>query len=119
MTALEAQQQADLRRMLDQLERELEELLADSLGLSETVQLDQARVGRLSRMDALQHQAMAQEQRRRASVRLDRVRARIAEHEGRDPDFGLCRTCLEAIPWARLTALPDALFCVDCQDQSG
>ena len=52
------------------IELQLEELTADNaLGQSaqKTVELDQQSVGRLSRMDALQSQAMAQAQQRRKS----------------------------------------------------
>ena len=109
---------ADVRRLrqgLEALRAELEQQLSDAGGISGTVELDQARVGRLSRMDALQHQAMAKEQKRRAEMRLERVEARLAEADANDPDFGLCRDCLERIPWPRLEAIPDALFCTGCQ----
>jgi DnaK suppressor protein len=56
------------------IELQLQELTAeDELGQSSqrTVELDQQSVGRLSRMDALQSQAMAQaQQRRRDTLRL-------------------------------------------------
>ena len=56
------------------IELQLQELTAeDELGQSSqrTVELDQQSVGRLSRMDALQSQAMAQaQQRRRDTSRL-------------------------------------------------
>ena len=56
------------------IELQLQELIVeDELGqsLQRTVELDQQSVGRLSRMDALQSQAMAQaQQRRRDTLRL-------------------------------------------------
>ena len=116
MTELAATQARHLCQLLEALKAELEQQLADAGGISGTVELDQARVGRLSRIDALQHQAMAKEQRRRAQVRLERVCARLAEAEADDPDFGLCRDCFEPIPWPRLEAIPDAIFCTDCQE---
>ena len=115
MTELRPDQARRLRQLLEALKAELEQQLSDVGGISQTIELDQARVGRLSRMDALQHQAMAKEQRRRAEVRLHRVSARLDEAVVNDPDFGLCRDCLEVIPWPRLEAIPDALFCTDCQ----
>ena len=115
MTELSVGQRADLQQRLQGLRVELEQQLSDAGGITGTVELDQARIGRLSRMDALQHQEMAKEQRRRAEARLERVRARLGEAEAGDPDFGLCRDCLEMISLARLEALPDTLFCAECQ----
>ena len=77
-----------------------------------TVTLDQQSVGRLSRMDALQVQAMAQaeEDRRQMRLRLiDAALARIGEGE-----YGYCMTCGTDIPEKRLTVDPAAAQCVDC-----
>ncbi|MBM64787.1 MAG: molecular chaperone DnaK [Myxococcales bacterium] len=119
MTAGAEPHTRQLRQRLEALRDELRQQLSDVGDISGTVELDQARIGRLSRMDALQHQAMAKEQRRRAEERLERVLARLAEAEADDPDFGLCRDCLEPIIWARLEAIPDALFCTACQQLRG
>ena len=69
------------------IEQQLEELIAeDVLGHSaqKTVELDQQSVGRLSRMDALQSQAMAQAQQRRRDVLKGSLQAalqRLLEEE--------------------------------------
>ena len=78
------------------------------------VELDQQSVGRLSRMDAMQVQAMAAAQsRRRAAerVRLRAALARIAEGE-----FGYCTECGEAIGDRRLALDPGISLCVDCAE---
>jgi DnaK suppressor protein len=78
-----------------------------------TVILDQSSVGRLSRMDALQQQAMAagwKETLLREQRRLEAARVRLGE--GR---FGACCRCGEWIPRDRLEADPGAPFCTDCQ----
>jgi hypothetical protein len=49
----------EIRARLEARRAELEALDATARSATETVELDQARVGRLSRMDALQGQAMA------------------------------------------------------------
>ena len=36
----------------------------------------------------------------------------------RDGDYGLCETCEEAIPLARLQALPYATLCIQCQREA-
>ena len=62
------------------IEQQLEELTAeDVLGQSaqKTVELDQQSVGRLSRMDALQSQAMAQAQQRRRDAHKQALQAAL------------------------------------------
>ena len=77
-----------------------------------TVELDQQAVGRLSRMDAIQNQAMAQATARRRGVERQRIHAalkRIGTGE-----YGYCTACGEAIPAARLDADPAIPLCVAC-----
>lgn len=77
-----------------------------------TVILDQQSVGRLSRMDAMQRQAMAQAASRRRASRRARIEAalrRIAEDE-----FGFCQDCGEDIGKPRLSLDPTAPTCVSC-----
>lgn len=76
------------------------------------VELDQQSVGRLSRMDALQMQAMAKavEQRRQARlVALDQALRRM-----KDGDYGFCRDCDAFIGAKRLAIDPAAPKCVRC-----
>lgn len=87
-------------------------LAAASAGDRRPVELDQARVGRLSRMDAMQSQAMSIETERRRQAELGRIEAalgRIAEDE-----FGYCLSCGEAIAPKRLELDPANPLCVDC-----
>ena len=66
-------QLAEIKDLLLDLRRQLLNTIDDVGGSAETVELDQAMVGRLSRMDAMQHQEMAKAQKRRATLRLQRV----------------------------------------------
>ena len=97
------------------IELQLQELTAeDELGQSSqrTVELDQQSVGRLSRMDALQSQAMAQApQRRRDTFKTSLIAAlqRLEEEE-----FGYCVDCGGAIEEARFLASPVILKCMSC-----
>ena len=78
----------------------------------QTVELDQARVGRLSRMDAMQAQAMSKETGRRRRQKLIQIEAallRIDQH-----DYGICQECGEDIATARLEADPTVLLCIEC-----
>jgi DnaK suppressor protein len=79
---------------------------------TKTVNLDQQAVGRLSRMDALQQQAMAKAQmNRRATlgVRISAALLRITEGE-----FGFCTDCGAALRPARLEADPTIPRCISC-----
>ncbi|MDE0241709.1 MAG: TraR/DksA C4-type zinc finger protein [bacterium] len=76
------------------------------------VMLDQSRVGRLSRMDALQVQAMAKEQERRR--RAERGRIKAALERLADGTWGLCTECGETIAEARLDFDPTVTLCIRC-----
>jgi len=79
---------------------------------SQPVELDQSRVGRLSRMDALQGQAMAQETERRRKNELARIEAALLRVES--DDFGYCVNCDEEISGKRLELDPSTPLCIDC-----
>ena len=90
----------------------LVELAEHAEGAKKPVELDQTRVGRLSRMDALQGQAMAQETARRRDnevVRIDAALKRIEQDE-----YGYCLSCGEKIAVKRLALDPTAAVCVTC-----
>lgn len=78
----------------------------------ETVELDQQSVGRLSRMDAMQQQAMAEAQER--SRQLDLQRIEMAERRIKDGDYGYCVECENEIALGRLKIDPMAERCVNC-----
>lgn len=109
----------DLKYFKKRLEDRLDDLTA---GLErqkkETapVELDQTRVGRLSRMDAMQQQAMSQ-----AVSRLtDLERQRILSALGRmkSGDYGYCITCHEKIAEGRLRFDPSVLTCISCAKEA-
>ena len=76
------------------------------------VTLDQQSVGRLSRMDALQGQAMAQGLETRRAARLAAISAALTRIE--DVEFGWCADCGDFIGHGRLEADPCAYRCVGC-----
>lgn len=86
---------------------------------TETVKLDQSCVGRLSRMDAMQGQAMSQESQRRREQALQRISAALRRID--EGDYGNCVDCGELIADARLAIDPSTLLCIVCagkQDQA-
>ena len=102
---------------LDQMERELTVLEDATFEGRAPVELDQTRVGRLSRMDAMQGQAMntAISARRRAmKLRIAAARERL-----NDGEFGYCLTCGDRINEKRLTLDPTTPLCTSCAQQTG
>ncbi|GMR15799.1 MAG: hypothetical protein BMS9Abin31_0089 [Gammaproteobacteria bacterium] len=79
---------------------------------SKTVELDQSKVGRLSRMDALQGQAMTQETKSRHEEGLRKISAALSRIES--GDYGYCLECDELISTARLGVDPAAALCIRC-----
>ena len=100
------------RKRLSEKKRELEDVAASSRESRKPVELDQSRVGRLSRMDALQDQAMALETERRREVELRRIDA--AFDRLKTGEYGYCLTCGEEIEPKRLEFDPATPVCIDC-----
>lgn len=83
---------------------------------SQPVQLDQQMVGRLSRMDAMQQQQMAQASQAHMLAHFHRVQLALQALE--EGDFGFCRDCDQGIGFARLKIRPDSPLCVSCQQRN-
>jgi len=103
---------ADTRARLLELREQLESVAAVSDDASQTVELDQARVGRLSRMDALQAQAMSQASGRRREMMLRNISAALERID--NDDYGRCQSCEEMISYGRLESDPTAVLCIEC-----
>jgi len=113
MDELTHEQTEALREQLVRLAAELEDNLRANASAADPVVLDQSSVGRLSRMDAMQQQAMAKATRQKAQLRLTQCKVALSAF-GRD-EYGLCRKCEEPIGYPRLSAKPEAPFCLECQ----
>ncbi len=104
------------RNMLEKQKLELEELQEMSEESRDTVTLDQQTVGRLSRMDAMQMQAMAQATERQRKLQLEKIESalkRIDENE-----YGYCSNCGEEIEEKRLQIDPATLLCINCAQKT-
>lgn len=91
---------------------ELEALEALSDEDRKPVELDQQSVGRLSRVDAMQRQAMAfasQVRRQHEARRITAALGRIASG-----DFGYCGSCGELVPLPRLRLDATIVTCIAC-----
>ena len=83
---------------------------------AQPVELDQSRVGRLSRMDALQGQAMLQEAGRRREKELVQISRALKRLEF--GEYGECLDCGEAIAVGRLEVDPAATLCIRCAESN-
>ncbi len=100
------------RKRLLALRKETQEVSERSAQSRQAVKLDQQSTGRLTRMDAMQQQAMAQAQERNrvaTLVRIDQALKLI-----NDGEYGYCQTCGEKIAEKRLEIDPTATHCVAC-----
>lgn len=110
-----AEKQLDLEyyknKLIDSKEQLIKEEQAGEDSIK-TVELDQSKVGRLSRMDAMQSQAMAVESKRRREIRVIRIESALKRIE--QDDFGYCTHCGMEIDGSRLGFDPAVLLCIDC-----
>ncbi|WP_171179645.1 TraR/DksA family transcriptional regulator [Ruegeria sp. HKCCA4633] len=91
---------------------ELEQLSASALKAQAVVELDQQAIGRLSRMDALQNQAMAKAQQANRDIEKSRLQAALVRIE--EEEYGYCEDCSDRIPDGRLSLDLAASKCVSC-----
>ncbi len=103
-----------LKSKLRERREELRAQDAETEASRGAVTLDQQSVGRLSRMDALQQQAMAEAESRRRKSDLARIDAAFRRIE--QGEYGWCDECGEAIGKKRLQIDPMATRCVGCAE---
>ena len=84
------------RRRLSERKSELESLSELAEGARQPVELDQQAVGRLSRMDAMQQQAMAQATER--ARQRDLLRIEMAERRIADESYGYAKNATTKFP---------------------
>lgn len=81
---------------------------------SRPVHLDQQNSGRLTRMDAMQKQAMASEIQRRRKLRRLQLQQTLKRMD--EKEFGYCANCDDEIPEGRLDVDPTFHLCVKCAE---
>jgi DnaK suppressor protein len=103
----------DFPRFRELLLKRRQELLSeDQISAERAAELDQKQLGRLSRMDALQSEAVSAEARRRRELELRRVDQAIRRMDS--GEYGYCVTCGEQISVKRLETDPAAPLCIRC-----
>lgn len=104
---------AEFKSQLEKLQRELQQSVeADES--TDKVELDQSRMGRLSRMDALQNQQVSLDKQRRRQHYLKAVEGAIRRLD--QGQFGQCFICDEPISLERLRFDPTLTRCIECAE---
>ncbi|PKO26465.1 MAG: molecular chaperone DnaK [Betaproteobacteria bacterium HGW-Betaproteobacteria-9] len=93
-------------------QRETVEAIQQAQRSAAPVELDQSSVGRVSRIDALQQQALAKGLLERLTIRKRKVEAALARFDSRT--YGLCCACHGDVELERLNADPAVVFCQEC-----
>ena len=114
---MNTQEIKQFRQKLLALKNDLQLLQQGSEEAGRPVELDQARVGRLSRMDAMQAQQMAREAARRSQQRLVLIEGALRRIDA--GDYGYCTDCGEQIDVRRLAVEPISTRCISCAEQAG
>ncbi|MCG8509078.1 MAG: TraR/DksA family transcriptional regulator [Rhodospirillales bacterium] len=109
----------DVKRSRARLMKRRRELL--QMGAADTeavkpVAVDQRSEGRLSRMDALQSQAVEMEIERRRHQELQRIESALQRIE--DGEFGYCVACGDEIAVKRLENDPTTPLCINCATEA-
>jgi DnaK suppressor protein len=103
---------AKFREQLTELKADLDRQDQRGVEGQKTVVLDQQSVGRLSRMDAIQHQAMAVAIQTRRDQQKSRITATFAHMD--EGEYGYCTECGEDIALKRLELDPTLPTCINC-----
>jgi DnaK suppressor protein len=100
------------RKMLLHIRDELSAVAERGKEAAATVELDQSKVGRLTRMDALQAQAMSAASNRRREMQLQSIAKALTRIQNQE--FGWCDECGGAIAPKRLEFDPSVESCIEC-----
>lgn len=106
---------AYFKRLLKQKHDEINEIIKTGDTAAQPVELDQTRVGRLTRMDAMRAQAMSIEAKRRRNLELVRIKSALERID--EGDYGKCLECAEMIALPRLQHNPSVTLCIHCAEQ--
>lgn len=110
---MDASKRTEYRQQLEQLQQALKRSEQEDES-SARVELDQSRLGRLSRMDALQDQQISLDKQRRRQHYLRAVEGALRRLE--NGQFGHCFLCGEPISPERLHFDPTLTRCIDCTE---
>jgi len=101
----------DIELRINQEIEKTEQLIKDYKDMTQPVSPDSA-IGRISRMDAINNQAVTQASLRQAEDKLKKLKMVLSKVG--DKDFGLCMKCKQSIPMGRILIRPESMYCVNC-----
>lgn len=104
----------EIRTLLNEAKTALETTSSSAEESRKAVELDQTKVGRLSRMDAIQQQAMDNAIEARRQNNLQRINAAL--HRLDEGEYGFCMKCGDEIAAERLTIDPATPLCASCAE---
>lgn len=104
----------EIRTILLDAKTALETTSSSAEESRKAVELDQTKVGRLSRMDAIQQQAMDNAIEVRRQNNLQRIEAALRRLD--DGDYGYCLKCGDEIAAERLNIDPATPLCASCAE---
>jgi len=110
-SSLTDQQISQIRSELERRLRRMERSAASTSGGSR--EIDQSTVGRLSRIEALQNQGLADNLRDRERTQRDEVLQALDRIS--DGSFGYCVGCQAPIQFERLLVFPETRTCSECR----
>lgn len=102
----------EIRAELEAALRKLRRSMRVSDQAVKPVELDQAAVGRLSRMDSIQSQSMARSLHERERVKLALIQEALRRLD--EGSYGICTECGVEIPFGRLAIFPETPTCQSC-----
>ena len=100
------------KSLLEKRQQDLLSIVESNRRAAETVELDQTKVGRLSRMDSLQSQAMSVATQQRIDREIKNIQSALKRIES--GHYGYCEECADEIAPARLEIDPAVELCIKC-----
>lgn len=116
MNHLSDSQVAELREELDRQLTRLERSMIVTEEAARPVQLDQTAVGRLSRMDEMQNQALTKNLHEREQIKAAMLTQALERLDA--GTYGACLDCAGPIPFERLMVFPETPSCGHCGEDS-
>lgn len=101
----------EIRKKIHESIEKTEQLIEDYKEMTQPVSPDNA-IGRVSRMDAINNNAVTQASLRQAEEKLKALK-RVEQQIG-TPQFGKCMKCGAEIPVGRILFRPESLLCIRC-----
>ena len=97
-------------KILEEIQK-TERLISEYKEMTKPVEPDSA-IGRISRMDAINNQAVTESSLRQAREKLKKLNIVLSKIG--DKDFGICLSCRKPIPLGRILVRPESMHCVNC-----